>query len=98
MLRGKYQDQAIADNYDEFFNQMNYVELTPDDYCTYSPEELTQDEEEQTSETPLILDQPEDENDAILRRVKIYKQLVAVLITIAGVLILVAILALTILR
>ena len=90
--------KAIADNYDEFFNQMNYVELTPDDYCTYSPEELTQDEEEQTSETPLILDQPEDENDAILRRVKIYKQLVAVLITIAGVLILVAILALTILR
>jgi len=90
--------KAIADNYDEFFNQMNYVELTPDDYCAYSPEELTQDEEEQTAETPLILDQPEDENDAILRRVKIYKQLVAVLITIAGVLILVAILALTILR
>ena len=77
---------------------MNYVELTPDDYCTYSPEKLTQDEEEQTAETPLILDQPEDENDAILRRVKIYKQLVAVLITIAGVLILLAILALTILR
>lgn len=74
------------------------MELTPDDYCTYSPEKLTLDEEEQTAETPLILDQPEDENDAILRRVKIYKQLVAVLITIAGVLILVAILALTILR
>ena len=78
---------------------MNYVELTPDDYCSYAEEPLTEEEEEaQPQETPLVLQQEEDDNDKILRRVKLLKQLVAILITLAGVLILIAILALTVLR
>ena len=88
--------KEVTGNYEEFFNKMNYVELTPDDYCSYSEGEMT--EENETAETPLEMTPKEDENDKIMKRVKLYKQLVAVLITIAGVLILLAVLALTILR
>ena len=56
------------------------------------------EEENKTAETPLEIKPKEDESDKIMKRVKLYKQLVAVLITIAGILILLAILALTILR
>ena len=90
--------KEVTGNYEEFFNKMNYVELTPDDYCGYSEEKMTEDEENKTAETPLEIKPKEDENDKIMKRVKLYKQLVAVLITIAGILILLAILALTILR
>ena len=90
--------KEVTVNYEEFFNKMNYVELTPDDYCGYSEEEMTEEEENKTAETPLEIKPKEDENDKIMKRVKLYKQLVAVLITIAGVLVLLAILALTILR
>lgn len=90
--------KEVTGNYEEFFNKMNYVELTPDDYCGYSEEEMTEEEENKTAETPLEMKPKEDENDKIMKRVKLYKQLVAVLITIAGILILLAILALTILR
>jgi len=91
--------KSMTDNYEEFFNKLNYVDLTPDDYCTFSEEPLAQTEEVvEPEEKPLVLQQEEDENDKILKRVKLYKQLVAVLITVAGVLIMIAILALTILR
>ena len=90
--------KEVTGNYEEFFNKMNYVELTPDDYCGYSEEKMTEEEENKTAETPLEIKPKEDENDKIMKRVKLYKQLVAVLITIAGILILLAVLALTILR
>ena len=89
--------KEVTGNYEEFFNKMNYVELTPDDYCGYSEEKMTE-EENKTAETPLEIKPKEDESDKIMKRVKLYKQLVAVLITIAGILILLAVLALTILR
>ena len=90
--------KEVTGNYEEFFNKMNYVELTPDDYCGYSEAKMTEEEENKTAETPLEIKPKEDENDKIMKRVKLYKQLVAVLITIAGILILLAVLALTILR
>lgn len=90
--------KEVAGNYEEFFDKMNYVELTPDDYCGYSEEKMTEEEENKTAEPPLEMKPKEDENDKIMKRVKLYKQLVAVLITIAGILILLAVLALTILR
>ena len=90
--------KEVTGNYEEFFNKMNYVELTPDDYCGYSEDEMTEEEENKTAETLLEIKPKEDKNDKIMKRVKLFKQLVAVLITIAGVLILLAVLALTILR
>ena len=81
--------------YEDFFNQMNFIELTPDDYCGYAESPIEEEEEVKPQE---ILDLTPKEDDKIMKRVKLYKQLVAVLILIAGVLILLAILTLTVLR
>jgi len=73
--------------------------MTPDDYCMYSEEPLNEEEQKaEPQEEVLDLQPEEDENDKIMKRVKLYKQLVAILIVIAGLLIFMAILALTILR
>ena len=32
------QTKTIANNHDEFFNKLQYVDMTPDDYCRYSEE------------------------------------------------------------
>ena len=74
---------------------MNFIELTPDDYCGYTESPI---EEEEVVKPQEILDLTPKEDDKIMKRVKLYKQLVAVLILIAGVLILLAILTLTVLR
>lgn len=92
--------KTIANNYDEFFNKLQYVDMTPDDYCHYSEEPLMKEEEKEVKPQEELLDtEPkEDENDKIQKRIVLYKKLVAILVTIAGILILMAILALTVLR
>ena len=81
--------------YEEFFDRMNFIELTPDDYCGYSESPVSEEEESKPQET---LDLTPKDDDKIMKRVKLYKQLVAILVLIAGVLILLAILTLTLLR
>lgn len=82
--------------YEDFFNQMSFIELTPDDYCGYAESPISEEEEVKPQQETLDLTPKED--DKIMKRVKLYKQLVAVLILIAGVLILLSILTLTVLR
>lgn len=41
--------KTIANNYDEFFNKLQYVDMTPDDYCRYSEEPLLKEEEKRCS-------------------------------------------------
>ena len=74
--------------------------MTPDDYCRYSEEPLMQEEEKAVKPQEELLDMEpkEDENDKIQKRIVFYKKLVAILVTIAGILILMALLALTVLR
>ena len=74
---------------------MNFIELTPDDYCGYSESPVSEEEEIKPQKT---LDLTPKDDDKIMKRVKLYKQLVAILVLIAGVLILLAILTLTLLR
>ena len=92
--------KTIANNYDEFFNKLQYVDMTPDDYCRYSEEPLMKEEEKLVKPQEELLDtEPkEDENDKIQKRIVLYKKLVAILVTIAGILIIMALLALTVLR
>jgi hypothetical protein len=92
--------KTIANNYDEFFNKLQYVDMTPDDYCRYSEEPLMKEEEKKVQPQEELLDtEPkEDENDKIQKRIVLYKKLVAILVTIAGILIIMALLALTVLR
>lgn len=92
--------KTIANNYDEFFNKLQYVDMTPDDYCRYSEEPLMKEEEKEVKPQEELLDtEPkEDENDKIQKRIVLYKKLVAILVTIAGILIIIALLALTVLR
>lgn len=92
--------KTIANNYDEFFNKLQYVDMTPDDYCRYSEEPLMKEEEKlvQPQEELLDTEPKEDENDKIQKRIVLYKKLVAILVTIAGILIIMALLALTVLR
>lgn len=92
--------KTIANNYDEFFNKLQYVDMTPDDYCHYSEEPLMKEEEKEVKPQEELLDtEPkEDENDKIQKRIVLYKKLVAILVTIAGILIIMALLALTVLR
>lgn len=82
--------------YEDFFNQMGFIELTPDDYCGYAESPISEEEEVKPQQETLDLTPKDD--DKIMKRVKLYKQLVAVLILIAGVLILLSILTLTVLR
>ena len=74
--------------------------MTPDDYCHYSEEPLMKEEEKEVKPQEELLDtEPkEDENDKIQKRIVLYKKLVAILVTIAGILIIMALLALTVLR
>lgn len=92
--------KTIANNYEEFFNKLQYVDMTPDDYCRYSEEPLMKEEEKevQPQEELLDMEPKEDENDKIQKRIVLYKKLVAILVTIAGILIIMALLALTVLR
>ena len=92
--------KTIANNYDEFFNKLQYVDMTPDDYCRYSEEPLMKEEEKlvQPQEELLDTEPKEDENDKIQKRIVLYKKLVDILVTIAGILIIMALLALTVLR
>ena len=62
---------------------------------SYSESPVSEEEEIQPQET---LDLTPKDDDKIMKRVKLYKQLVAILVLIAGVLILLAILTLTLLR
>lgn len=92
--------KTIASNYDEFFNKLQYVDMTPDDYCRYSEEPLMKEEEKlvQPQEELLDTEPKKDENDKIQKRIVLYKKLVDILVTIAGILIIMALLALTVLR
>ena len=92
--------KTIANNYDEFFNKLQYVDMTPDDYCRYSEEPLMKEEEKlvQPQEKLLDTEPKKDENDKIQKRIVLYKKLVDILVTIAGILIIMALLALTVLR
>ena len=74
--------------------------MTPDDYCRYSEEPLMKEEEKlvQPQEELLDTEPKEDENYKIQKRIVLYKKLVAILVTIAGILIIMALLALTVLR
>ena len=74
--------------------------MTPDDYCRYSEEPLMQEEEKAVKPQEELLDMEpkEDANDKIQKRIVFYKKLVAILVTIAGILILMSLLALTVLR
>lgn len=92
--------KTIANNYDEFFNKLQYVDMTPDDYCRYSEEPLMKEEEKlvQPQEELLDTEPKKDENDKIQKRIVLYKKLVDILVTIAGILIIMALLALTVLR
>ena len=90
--------KVTSGQYEEFFDKMNFIELTPDDYCGYSETPIHEEEEVKPQEEVLNLTPEEDDTDKIMKRVQLYKQLVGILIMIAGILILVAILALTILR
>ena len=92
--------KAVDGKYEDFFDQLNFIELTPDDYCGYSEVPLAQDKTA-TEPEPEQLNFEQDKEapeDKVMRRVKLYKQIVAALIVIAGILILLAILSLTILR
>ena len=82
----------------DFFDKMNFIELTPDDYCTYSENPITDEETVKQQKERLDIAPEEDETDKALKKVKLYKDLVGILIAIAGILVLIVILALTILR
>ncbi len=75
--------------YEEFFSQLNFVNITPDDYVAYSPEPIF-DESEETVEankaTARLDVELEDENDRLVKRVKIYKQIVSIMVIIAALL------------
>jgi len=90
--------KGTSGQYEEFFDRMNFIELTPDDYCGYSDTPIIDEEKVKPQEEALNIAPEEDETDKALRRVKLYKELVGVLIIIAGILILIAILTLTLLR
>ena len=89
---------GMSGQYDDFFDKMNFIELTPDDYCGYSDHPMTDDETVKKQEERLDIAPEEDETDKVLRRVKLYRELVGILIAIAGILVLIVILALTVLR
>lgn len=90
--------RGMSGEYDDFFDKMNFIELTPDDYCTYSENPMTDEETVKPQEERLDIAPEEDETDKALKKVKLYKELVGILVAIAGILVLIAILALTILR
>ena len=90
--------KGMSGQYDDFFDKMNFIELTPDDYCTYSENPITDDETVKQQKERLDIAPEEDETDKALKKVKLYKDLVGILIAIAGILVLIVILALTILR
>ena len=62
--------KTIANNYDEFFNKLQYVDMTPDDDCRYSEEPMMKEEEKKVQPQEELLDtEPkEDENDKIQKR------------------------------
>ena len=88
----------MSGQYDDFFDKMSFIELTPDDYCTYSENPITDEETVKQQKERLDIAPEEDETDKTLKRVKLYKDLVGILVAIAGILVLIVILALTILR
>ena len=90
--------KGMSGQYDDFFDKMNFIELTPDDYCTYSENPITDEENVKQQKERLDIAPEEDETDKALKRVKLYKDLVGILVAIAGILVLIVILALTILR
>ena len=90
--------KGMSGQYDDFFDKMNFIELTPDDYCTYSKNPITDEETVKQQKERLDIAPEEDETDKALKRVKLYKDLVGILVAIAGILVLIVILALTILR
>ena len=90
--------KGMSGQYDDFFDKMNFIELTPDDYCGYSENPMTDEETVKQQEERLDIAPEEDETDKALKRVKLYKDLVGILVAIAGILVLIVILALTILR
>lgn len=90
--------KGMSGEYDDFFDKMNFIELTPDDYSTYSENPMTDEETLKPQEERLDIAPEEDETDKTLKRVKLYKELVGALVAIAGILVLIAILALTVLR
>ena len=90
--------RGMSGEYDDFFDKMNFIELTPDDYCTYSENPMIDEEIVKPQEERLDIAPEEDETDKVLKRVKLYKELVGALVAIAGILVLIAILALTVLR
>ena len=90
--------KGMSGQYDDFFDKMNLIELTPDDYCGYSENPMTDDETVKQQEERLDIAPEEDETDKVLKRVKLYKELVGALVAIAGILVLIAIMALTVLR
>ena len=59
---------------------------------------MTDEETVKPQEERLDIAPEEDETDKVLKRVKLYKELVGALVAIAGILVLIAILALTVLR
>lgn len=90
--------KGMSGQYDDFFDKMNLIELTPDDYCGYSENPITDEDTVKQQEERLDIAPEEDETDKALKRVKLYKDLVGILVAIAGILVLIVILALTILR
>ena len=90
--------KGMSGQYDDFFDKMNLIELTPDDYCGYSENPITDEDTVKQQEERLDIAPEEDETDKVLKRVKLYKELVGALVAIAGILVLIAILALTVLR
>ena len=90
---------TMQGSYDDFFDSLNFVNVVPDDYCEYSEEPLEK-VQLQPSQTKATLDTTaaETEDDKILKRVKLYKQMVTVLITIASLLIAIAVFSILFLK
>ena len=92
--------KQLGGHYDDFFDQLNFVNTTPDDYVTYSPQPIEEEKEVRPNAPNATLLDPEvgNENDMLLRRVKIYKKLVSILIIVAAILAMVAVFTLIYLK
>ena len=74
-------------HYDDFFSQLNFVDITPDDYVAYTPVKVEGENLADEEEKPVQLDMElEDENDRLIRRVKLYKTIVSIMVFIAAIL------------
>ena len=80
------QKKTHEDNYEEFFEKLNFVAAVPDDYCVYSAEPVKEIVEPDL--TPFKREDAQVDKDEV--RTAFYKKVVSILVFTAGILVAIA--------